>query len=251
MKKQFIDLFLLSLVFFMALSPLVKAEETLFDEPPPPFLPPFPYDDFEKPTILDENGEPITGVKKEWFENGENYVMDNPYMYGLYTSDNVDTSFSEGIYEGVNNPQNYEWLVGKPASTGLSITDYNKEPDDRDVTHYYAGETIDISVRVPIDMPYYKQVDLWVIIKLPSGDFLYKVDDPFNPFVFDPQTAFMKSIQNVDETYQILQYPVSSNINGNFTIYVFFNKEKSGLEHFFSTIKSNIAVFKFTIISDF
>lgn len=64
MKKQFIDLFLLSLVFFMALSPLVKAEETLFDEPPPPFLPPFPYDDFEKPTILDENGEPITGVKK-------------------------------------------------------------------------------------------------------------------------------------------------------------------------------------------
>jgi hypothetical protein len=270
MKKQFIDLFLLSLLCFMALSLLVRAETLPFDEPPPdeappdeppPFLfedepppslffPPLLYDDFEKQTILDENGEPITGVKKEGFEKGENYVMENPYIYGLYTSDDVETRFYEGIYECLINPQYYEGLVdNKPSSAGLSITDDNKDPDDHDVTHYYAGDTIDIRVYVPIDRPYYKQVDLWVIIELSTGGFLYRNDDMLNPFVLEP-IPFMKSIHQVEKTYQILHYPVSSDIKGNYIIYVFFNKEKSGLEHLFRTIKSNTAVFRFTI-SDF
>ncbi|MDM8567403.1 hypothetical protein QUF74_17350 [Candidatus Halobeggiatoa sp. HSG11] len=276
MKKQLIELFFLSNLFcFVMVSLSTKADTTLF---------------------LDDFGEPITGkIKQEWFEKGEDHVINAPAKHGLYTKIDSDKFFKNGrdevlnnlkkydLYternisdfatiniengkkEVLNNPQKYElfdknelesaieeekeFVIGRcqrnPTSCGIAVDGEVVSLTGGDHI-YYVGDKIDISMNVLIDRHHYKQVDLWVIVELPDGSFFYMTENILNPFVSVP-TSFRKSIQQVEDSYQIIKYEVPQGIGGDYSVYAFFNEEGSGLEHFFSTIRSNIANIDFII----
>jgi len=107
---------------------------------------------------------------------------------------------------------------------------------------YQVGEMLKLNLQANIITNRNQRVDLWVSLQMPDGSLLYMTPKITELFSRKPQ-PFIKSIERIDETYQILQLQVPNNFGGNYTLSAIFIKEgKNFVKGGPAVIKSNVAI---------
>lgn len=88
------------------------------------------------------------------------------------------------------------------------------------------GNTLKITLDNNMITNRYQRVDLWVAIKLPTGEFLFMTSSPFRPFKFmDSQyngEAFMPNMESAERTTTIFQTDVQLHMGGKYTFYALY-----------------------------
>lgn len=107
---------------------------------------------------------------------------------------------------------------------------------------YQVGDMLKLNLQAKIIRNRNQRVDLWVSLQMPNGSLFYMTPKITQLFSRKPQ-PFIKSIERIDETYQILQFQVPNNLGGNYTLSAIFIKEgKNFVKGGPSVIKSNVAI---------
>jgi len=89
---------------------------------------------------------------------------------------------------------------------------------------YRVGDKVKIDLVLKAHRNRFERVDLWVAIKMPAGNFLFKTDIPMVPFSPQPQ-AFKKSIESLDESERLLEFELSPGLGGDYIFYAAFVAE--------------------------
>ncbi len=88
-------------------------------------------------------------------------------------------------------------------------------------------DLIEIVPRNPLEM-----IDLWVAIQIPSGEMLFITDSPQEQFDPKPQ-PYKKSLPNTDTANQVLEFKITPDMGGDYTLYGLYVKEgESPIEQF-------------------
>ena len=110
---------------------------------------------------------------------------------------------------------------------------------------YETGEVVKVNLEAVPKAERLRQVkiDLWVVIVLPSRDLLFM--SAASPTVQFSPTAqpFKASVENLETTYDILQFEVPANLEGTYTFYTVYVEEgKNPITDGFLVLRSNVAV---------
>ncbi|MDM8567308.1 PKD domain-containing protein [Candidatus Halobeggiatoa sp. HSG11] len=93
-----------------------------------------------------------------------------------------------------------------------------------------------------------ERVDLWVVIQMSDGNFIYRVND-LNPFSFE-QKAFLTSLQTSKLTHRIFDFQLTPGSGGDYTIYAAYVEEgKNPMTDGHVVLRSNIVI-RHTILSN-
>lgn len=104
-------------------------------------------------------------------------------------------------------------------------------------TDYSVGEILEVSLKEP-GIKREKQLDLWVAVLLPNGEFIYlSKKDTFTP----SPTTFKSAVKLEDTSHQILTLTIPEGLVGSYTIYAIFNKTEHNINDLDKSLRSNIA----------
>ncbi|RKZ88969.1 MAG: hypothetical protein DRR19_12000, partial [Candidatus Parabeggiatoa sp. nov. 1] len=107
---------------------------------------------------------------------------------------------------------------------------------------YEVGKTMELSLQACLNVDPFHRVDLWVVLQMPDGSFLYMTPLPLTPFSPTPQ-AFQASLETLDTTYQLLQLTLPPGLGGDYTFYAAFIEEgKNPITDGLTVLRSELAV---------
>jgi len=107
---------------------------------------------------------------------------------------------------------------------------------------YEVGKTMELSLQACLNVDSFHRVDLWVVLQMPDGSFLYMTPLPLTPFSPAPQ-AFQASLETLDTTYQLLQLTLPPGLGGDYTFYAAFIEEgKNPITDGLTVLRSELAV---------
>ncbi|MEK8019138.1 MAG: hypothetical protein VSS75_019890 [Candidatus Parabeggiatoa sp.] len=90
---------------------------------------------------------------------------------------------------------------------------------------YQIGEIIKIDISLNVNVPRFNRVDLWVVIQLPSGDWLFKTD-LLNSFASIPQ-AFKASLETEAVSHTLVDMELGRGLGGDYVFYAAYVNEGS------------------------
>ncbi len=104
-------------------------------------------------------------------------------------------------------------------------------------TNYTVGEILQVSLK-EAGIKREKQLDLWVAVLLPTGEFLYLSKK--DTFTSTP-TVFKSAVKVEETSHQVLTLAIPEGLAGSYTIYAIFNKTGSNINDLDLSLRSNIA----------
>ncbi len=87
----------------------------------------------------------------------------------------------------------------------------------------------------------YTRVDLWVAIKLPDNQFLYRTDVPLAPWNFTAQ-PHKTSVENTETSHHIFDFELPEGMGGDYTLYAVYVQEGENFVPNGFSIRSNLAI---------
>ncbi len=111
-------------------------------------------------------------------------------------------------------------------------------------TEYSVGEVLNVSLKEP-GIKREKQLDLWVAVLLPTGEFIYLSKK--DTFTSTP-TVFKSAVKVEETSHQVLTLTIPEGLAGSYTIYAIFNKIGYNINNLDKSLRSNIASKKINII---
>jgi hypothetical protein len=115
---------------------------------------------------------------------------------------------------------------------------------------YNVGEKVVIDLVEKLEVNRLNRVDLWVVIKMPSGYLLYMTELAFDPFSLNPQ-PFRSSLDNTQTTHRVLEFEVLSGLGGDYNFYAAYVDEgKNPMTDSFLVLRSNVAKVKVVLSNE-
>ncbi len=182
-------------------------------------------DTFDR-TVIATGGDPIA-----MGSNTLAYTIGQPFI-ATPSSESPQIGFWAGQTTGdESSPPSTPACEGSPELTFISLKD-----------SYEVGETIELSLKACLNVEPFHRVDLWVVLQMPDGSFLYMTPLPLTPFSPAPQ-AFQASLETLDTTYQLLQLTLPPGLGGDYTFYAAFIEEgKNPITDGLTVLRSELAV---------
>jgi len=133
-------------------------------------------------------------------------------------------------------------IDGEPCSVAISFS--NLKP------LYNVGERVVIDLVENLEINRFNRVDLWVVIKIPSGDLLYMTKLAFAPFSLNSQ-PFRSSLDNTQTTHRVLEFEVLPGLGGDYNFYAAYVEEgKNPMTDSFLVLHSNVAKVKVVLSNE-
>jgi hypothetical protein len=199
----------------------------------------------QQSTFLDEGSEKIDCSKQDWLKQSITktipagtrsiffnirysiiscgtckMLMDDAYLY-ISTDQSSTTS----------SPTN---TSAKGTTSNLKFTGVKSS--------YNVGETVKINLQE--DKQFFtrtENVDLWVIIQLPTENLLFMTDDVFNPFT-SRQQRFKSAITTNETAHKILEFKVRQGIGGKYIFSALYVQQGKNPMEGFLWQRSNVAI---------
>jgi hypothetical protein len=149
---------------------------------------------------------------------------------------------------GVNGNKGKSWCVGRTlrsldalSGTYLSFV-HNKAIDSASSVFYNVGDKIEIDLVENFQQANrLENVDLWVIIELPTRDLLYKTSTVLGGFSFTPQ-PFREALDSTQTSHNILELELLPGSGGDYTLSAVYVAEgKNPMVDGFFVQRSNVA----------
>lgn len=109
---------------------------------------------------------------------------------------------------------------------------------------YVVGDTVTIILNES-DTQRKEEFDLWVAVKLPTGEFLYLSKK--DTLSFTP-VRFKNAVKADDNSYPVLDFTVPKGFTGIYTFYAIFNKIGADINDLDSSLRSNVAAIGVSLI---
>ncbi len=162
--------------------------------------------------------------------NGQQAVGKNSQMTfddaGTY---NITLTVTDN--DGLTDTAQDDVIVSEPIVTPPPTTE---EPDtESEVAYlefiglkdfYQVGETVVMELVETANRDKYTRVDLWMAVQLPSEAFLFRTDQPMNPWSLQQQ-AYKTSIENTESSHHIFDFELPEGMGGDYTFYAVYVKE--------------------------
>jgi len=115
---------------------------------------------------------------------------------------------------------------------------------------YNVGEQVVIDLVEKLEVNRFNRVDLWAVIKMPSGDLLYMTELAIEPFSLNPQ-PFRSSLDNTQTTHRVLDFEVLPGLGGDYNFYAAYVDEgKNPMTDSFLVLRSNVAKVKVVLSNE-
>jgi len=117
-------------------------------------------------------------------------------------------------------------------------------------SNYTIGERIVVALNV--NAPSQETVDLWVVVRLPSGQLVYRMptDNEEEDARFSDSPRPFKTSVDASKNHPAMRYTVYENMVGNYTLYAFYVVVgKNPLEEGFDVLRSNLLFEETTLVN--
>ncbi|HDN25664.1 MAG TPA: PKD domain-containing protein [Thioploca sp.] len=175
-------------------------------------------------------------------ENYEWHLSDGQ----TFTEETKELTFpEEGEYLVTLRVTDNDGLTGEESRTVLVgervLVEFEGMKDFYDIGDLVVVDLIEsVNVKSRFDL-----VDLWVAIKIPTGEVFFRTPLPLKPFDFRPQ-ALKESLQSMDAAHRLLDFEVVPGIGGTYTFYAaYFEEGANPMEHLDeldAILRSNLAI---------
>ena len=116
---------------------------------------------------------------------------------------------------------------------------------------YAVGERIVVDLNV--NAPTQEAVDLWVVVRLPSGELVYRMptDNEDEEAIFSYEPVSFKTSVDTSKNHKVMTYTVYEKMGGNYTLYAFYVVAgKNPLADGFDVLRSNLMFEETTLVNE-
>jgi WD40 repeat protein len=118
-------------------------------------------------------------------------------------------------------------------------------------SRYTVGERIVVDFKV--NAPVQETVDLWSVVRLPSGQLLYRTptDNDNEDAIFSAEPQPFKTAVDTSKNHRVMTHPVQKGMEGNYTLYGFYVEQgKNPLEDGLEVLRSNLMFEETTLVNE-
>ncbi|EDN67751.1 beta transducin-like protein [Beggiatoa sp. PS] len=118
-------------------------------------------------------------------------------------------------------------------------------------SNYTIGERIVVDLNV--NAPTQEAVDLWVVVRLPSGELVYRMptNNEDEEAIFSYEPVSFKTSVDTSKNQKVMTYTVYEKMGGNYTLYAFYVVAgKNPLEDGFDVLRSNLMFEETTLVNE-
>jgi hypothetical protein len=158
--------------------------------------------------------------------SSDNILVDELYFY-ISADSSTDTPTND-------NKPSQTCTSAKGTTSNLKFTGVKSS--------YNVGDTVNISLQE--DMQFFSRtenVDLWVIIQLPTENLLFMTEDVFNPFT-SRQQRFKSAVETNETTHKILEFKVRRGLAGKYIFSALYVQQGKNPMEGFLWQRSNVAI---------
>ncbi len=126
--------------------------------------------------------------------------------------------------------------VTVPVTSGFAVLEFKGLKD-----FYQVGEKVVIELIETVNRDKYTRIDLWVAIKLPDNQFLYRTDIPLHEWNVSAQ-PHKTSVENTETSHYIFDFELPEGMGGDYTLYAAYVQEGENPVTNGLSIRSNLAI---------